>query len=232
MKEKITQFGRTFGVLVLLFGIFAGIAYAANFTQPGGSPTSFDVAKLLNIGTENQVKEGNLGAKRLIGTDRLTGENQVCIGNDCRSVWPGTPSNNFSTTCKINTLVVGAADDRPGIAHQNSGSVVGSELATKCNAQLTQAEKSAGWMLASFDNCPGTSGRDCSGGSYCTFMQFQCADGITFVPGTFEQTHYVYLYQCEDGIDNDNDGFIDNDDYDCDLPNDDTEAYNPKEALL
>tara|TARA_B100000508_G_scaffold60333_1_gene47178 strand:- start:215225 stop:215914 length:690 start_codon:yes stop_codon:yes gene_type:complete len=221
-KEMFTKAQYILGPLVFL-GLFVGIvAYAANFTHPGAGPTNSNPAAPLHIGSTNQVKEAGLSVRNLFGQSRVTGQNEVCIGSDCRSAWP-SGSSEFSTSCQVHTLTIADVDGQPGAAHENTR-ITQERLAENCDGQLTQEEKDLGFMMVSFDNCPGVSGRDCSGASYCKYIRFECDAGITFEEGSFAIANPNPDSQCSDGRDNDNDGRTDMDDINCETPDDNNES--------
>gem|GEM_PF-1455739 len=225
MQKYIQKALHISGLLAAVF-IFVGIAYAINFTHPGSSPTGGNVAKPINVGSASQVKEGGLTLDELVATGKITGENQICIGNDCKSAWPGGNASQFSTACQIHTLTIAADDDQPGVPHNNTR-ITRDGLAQNCNSHLTQEEKDLGFMMVSFDNCPGVSGRDCSGASYCKYIRFECDAGITFRQGSFSIGDPSHEPACRDGRDNDGDGLVDMDDIGCDYQDDPSEENDP-----
>lgn len=223
MKKEIFKKSQyVLGPIVFLGLIIAGVAYAAGFTHPGASPTSNNITSPLHIGSANQVKEAGLSVQNLFGQSRVTGQNEVCIGSDCRSSWP-SGSSEFSTSCEIHTLTIADKDGQPGTAHENTR-ITQQRLAENCDSQLSQEEIDLGYMMISFDNCPGVSGRDCAGASYCKYIRFECSEGIAFEKGSFVINNPNPDPQCSDGRDNDNDGLIDMDDRNCDSQDDNSES--------
>lgn len=205
---------------ILFFGL---VAYAATFVQPTQGPPSGNAARPLHVGTENQVKEGNVNTARLRG-GTLTGQNEVCIGNDCRSEWPTGGTTEFNGECSVDTLLV--MQQNPGLPHSTQGRVEGSELATSCYSRLSNAQTNEGWTLISFDNCSAVRSADCAGPSYCKFIKLDCGSGIEFERGTFTQTNPWNQPHCSDNLDNDQDGLTDLQDPGCTNETDRSEYNN------
>ena len=215
--------------LTALVVVAAGVANAINFTHSGSSPTNANVAKPINTGSDNQVKSGGLSVRDLTAT-KVTGQNQICIGGDCRNAWPTTQASQFSTSCRMHTLTIADGNNQPGLPH-NANNLTRSQLAQNCDGLLSSEERNLGFMMISFDNCPTVSGRDCAGPSYCKYIRFECDAGITFREGSFTIGAPTNEQACEDGIDNDGDGFIDLEDFGCTSPQDNSEE-NEADVLL
>lgn len=192
-------------LLLVVAVVAGGTVYA--FTQPGSTPPNGNVPAPVNVGDTDQSKAGAFAATALAGL-WVQGTSGFCIGPnadnptaDCITEWPagdgggggGGNGDPFTTTCTINSLLIHGADDSRaqwGVPHTTVGYTRGADLGNLCMARLTQAERDAGWMVASFDNCPGVQGRDCAGVSYCQYIQLQCGDGITFEQGEFNRRSY------------------------------------------
>ena len=162
-----------------------GAVYAANFTQPTQTPPGGNVDAPVNVGATAQAKAVGFGASSLTASI-VKGLNEVCIGDDCRDVWPSGGSGDGTDlgSCKIDTKVVYARNSgTTGFAHPTIGTTQGDTLGSLCYNYLTQAEKDQSWTLVSFDNCPGVQGKDCAGAGYCAFMRLSCSDGVTVQNG-------------------------------------------------
>lgn len=190
--------------LLLVVAVVAGGAVYA-FTQPGSTPPNGNVPAPVNVGATSQSKAGAFAATALAGL-WVQGTSGFCIGPnaqnptaDCITEWPSGGGGEgggdpFSTTCTINSMLIHGTDNSSaqwGVPHSQTGYVASSSLGAYCMGRLTQAEKDAGWMVASFDNCPGIQGKDCAGVSYCQYIQLQCGEGITFQQGTFTRRSYA-----------------------------------------
>ncbi len=167
--------------MILFFG-FVGVV-SGSFTEPGSNPPNGNVSAPLNTSAIAQTKSGNLWADNIIA-EKLTALSELCLGSDCRSTW-GSQGSDFSTTCTVNRRIVASPQDSPGIPHYQNGTVQVGQMAAKCDQQISTADRAAGWMLISFDNCPSVSSRDCAGASYCYFIQLQCDAGITTQAGRY-----------------------------------------------
>lgn len=211
---------------ILFFGL---VAYAATFVQPSQNPPSGNAAQPLHVGVANQVKEGNVNAARLAG-NTLTGQNEICIGNDCRSSWPTGGTSEFNGTCEIDTLLVAQA--AIGLPHADGGRPTDQELAANCYGRLTGAENNAGWTLISFDNCAAVRSRDCAGPSYCKFIKLDCGSDIVFERGSFTRANPWNQPHCSDNLDNDQDGLVDLQDPGCTNQGDRSEYNNPNQDFL
>lgn len=187
-------------LLLVVAVVAGGVAYA--FTQPSSAPPNGNVPAPVNVGSDTQSKAGNFAANALAGL-WVQGTDGFCIGPnaqnpsaDCITEWPSGGEGGgdpFSTTCTINSMLIHGADSSSaqwGVPHREVGYTPSSSLGSYCMGRLTQAEKDAGWMVASFDNCPGVQGSDCAGVSYCQYIQLQCGEGITFQQGTFTRRAY------------------------------------------
>jgi len=77
-----------FGILTILFLV---AFYTVAWQEPASTPPVGNVPTPLNVGSEDQSKEGGLTLNTEGGTVGLVVENgQVCIGTDCRDSWPET----------------------------------------------------------------------------------------------------------------------------------------------
>lgn len=199
MKSILHTIGKemaTFGKAAVIASLFIGVSvFAAGFSQPTQSPPNGNVEPPINSSSTAQAKAGNFAAAALYGA-WVQGGSGLCIGSDCRTSWPegGSGESDFSTTCQINTMIIHGTDNSRaqwGVPHPETGYVNSSSLGSLCANRLTQAEKDAGWMNVSFDNCPGVQGRDCSGVSYCQYVQLSCANGITVGQGTSTKRSYT-----------------------------------------
>ena len=182
----------TIAKVALIAALFiGGSVFAASFAQPTQSPPNGNVEVPINASATDQAKAGNFAAGALYGA-WVQGGSGLCIGSDCRTAWPD--GGDFSTTCSINSMIIHGTDNTRaqwGVPHSKTGYVPSAELGSLCANRLTQAEKDAGWMNVSFDNCPGVQGQDCSGVSYCQYVQLQCENGITVGQGTSTRRSYT-----------------------------------------
>jgi len=210
MKNLISTTAKEFmtiakGSLLALL-LIGGFAFAADFTQPTQSPPNGNVEAPVNVGATAQSKAGNFAAVALAGTNilasnKVISQNKFCFRDgsntdDCITAWPsgGGGGEDFSTTCQINSMIIHGTDNSQaqwGVPHSKVGYVPSAELGSLCANRLTQAEKDAGWMNVSFDNCPGVQGQDCAGVSYCQYVQLSCANGITVGQGTSTKRSYT-----------------------------------------
>jgi len=178
--------------------LIGGFAFAADFTQPSQSPPGGNVDAPVNVGATAQSKAGSFAAIGLAGinvlaSNKVISQDRFCFRegttDDCITAWPdgNGGGDDFSTTCQINSMIIHGTDDSRaqwGVPHAQTGYVNSSDLGSLCDSRLTAAERTAGWMNVSFDNCPGVQGQDCSGVSYCQYIQLQCQNGITVGQGT------------------------------------------------
>ena len=230
MKKNLLHIKKTASLALVLLGA-AGIAFgvhaATTFTQPTGTPPNANTSTPINVGGDNQVKEGNISADTLTGRTTVRATNNLCIGNDCRGSWPEGESD-FSSTCSIDTLLVYNTATNPRLPHGPGGEPDRNELAQNCAGTLSQSEIDDGYILVSFDRCPGVAGRDCAGVGYCQFARFSCDSGVSFEAGDFNIVNaYEPPPECNNGIDDDGDGFIDMADIGCSSESDPSEVNEP-----
>lgn len=181
-KKNITQ---VLSIFALVF-IAGGIAFAADvFNQPAANFPGGNAETPLNVSTQDQIKDGNLGAASVTGYN-LKGSSQVCIGGDCRSSWPVGGGSDLGVTCKIDTKLYNVNPHTRG-----NGELRVEHLGQNCDGRLTQADKDAGWFVTSFDECSGVQGRDCTGEPYCQYARISCTSdfgSLNFVRGDFERS--------------------------------------------
>lgn len=116
ISPKLTALA--FGVLAVSF---LAVFYVVAWTEPSQAPPQGSVATPLNTGNVGQSKEGGL----ILNTGGLATSNglvvdkgNLCIGTDCRSVWPGgtgVPSGMiamFDTSCPGGWTRFAALDNR------------------------------------------------------------------------------------------------------------------------
>lgn len=156
------------GVLVCA-SVVAGVAYAANMTEPTTNPPTGNVAPPVNVSVEYQEKTGDFWADSIGATDGF------CIGASCITEWPTGASGS---SCQLNTMI--REDHNP------------STMGANCNPSAEEA--AAGWTLVSWDNCTTVRSADCSGPSYCVYQQVACTGNIVIEPGVVTQQNYVPPY--------------------------------------
>jgi hypothetical protein len=212
--------------MLFVFLLAGGIVYAANFTYPAESFPNGNVEAPINVGAADQSKSGDFVAGALAGVNVLA-SNSFCLGgsNNCITEWPGTSIPGFNEVCTF---------ERAGVfpsATTNSPNNEGYQ--DYCSGQLTASAKANGWVVLGSDACSEDRSDCTTDGIACYFGRFVC-DG-EFVPSTnatytISQAQSAGLYagpapaQCSDGIDNDGDGLIDMQDFNCDSEDDNSEA--------
>ena len=132
--------------LALLMG---GVVYAASFSQPSRNFPNHNVYPPIDESNTNQVKNGDINAKKLIGYNLRADE--VCLNGDCRTSWPVAGGSSLNTTCTTSSMF---NDVRP---HTNRfpRSQSGTDLGGRCANYLSFSERNDGWMPVAFDDCSG-----------------------------------------------------------------------------
>lgn len=182
MLTKLTHVAKILIPTALLFG-FA----LYGFSAPTEDPITDDVPVPINTSNVAQEKLGALWIDNVVaGT--LDALSTLCIGSDCRNTW-ASGDGNFSTTCRINTMIVASernVNDGHGVPHDQPGTNPFWRLARGClgdgvttQGAISPEQIEDGWMFVSFDNCPGVASSDCSGASYCQYIQLECDAGVS-----------------------------------------------------
>ncbi|MBY0539114.1 hypothetical protein K2P56_01600 [Patescibacteria group bacterium] len=156
------------GVLVCA-SVIAGVAYAANMTEPSTNPPAGNVAPPVNAGVEYQEKTGDFWADSIGATDGF------CIGASCITAWPAGAAGS---SCQLNTMI--REDHNPG--------------AMGVGCIPSAQETAAGWTLVSWDYCTSVRSSDCAWPYYCVYQQVSCTGNVVIEPGIVTQENYVPQY--------------------------------------
>jgi hypothetical protein len=71
----------TLGLTVLFVMGFMVVAAASAWSGPSGDPSAGQMSPPLNVGTQTQIKAGDIGATSLVAE-------QICLPDGCRTAWP------------------------------------------------------------------------------------------------------------------------------------------------
>ncbi|XKT75063.1 MAG: hypothetical protein ACJKSS_02765 [Patescibacteria group bacterium UBA2103] len=210
---------------LFVFLLAGGIVYAANFTQPSESFPNGNVEAPINVGSSAQSKSGDLVAGALAGVNVLA-SNSFCLGgsNNCITDWPAVSVPGFNEVCTFERVGVFPAATTDGPNKEG--------YQDYCTTRLSASAKAQGWVVLGSDSCSEDRNDCTTDGTACYLGRFVC-DG-NFIPSTnatytISQAQSAGLYagpaapQCSDGIDNDGDGLIDLQDFNCDNAQDNSE---------
>jgi len=89
---KPSFFLKTFLPVFAAIILVAGIAYSV-WTEPTAAPPGNNVEAPINTGATAQTKAGAMYSNDRVGAPNL------CIGTDCRSVWPAERTPSYGCVC-------------------------------------------------------------------------------------------------------------------------------------
>jgi len=145
MTELIKSIKSQSATLIITLALFGfGLQFAQSWNPPSTTPPGANTAAPITV-TGNQAKSGSLSLTgpegRLIVEDSVQAP-RVCIGNDCRTEWPGGLSLSTSTQ----SFIISGYDVRYGAGNHDFNHVGLVEIEYK----LCTHQPGYGWIGYTF----------------------------------------------------------------------------------